>query len=102
MLPGAFATVIAVRVDLGSGLVEAACAGHLIPYLTNPTALSAPVELSPPIGIRGVTYTPSERWTRAMSTTTSRSSRSGGPDPVARATADMPGGCPRARRTRPD
>nr|WP_245604740.1 SpoIIE family protein phosphatase [Mycobacterium genavense] len=59
MLPGAFATVIAVRVDLVAGLVEAACAGHLIPYLTNPTAVSAPVELSPPIGIRGVSYTPS-------------------------------------------
>lgn len=58
MLPGTFATVIAARVDLGSGEVEAACAGHLIPYLTNsvPTAAPAPIELSPPIGIRGVTY----------------------------------------------
>jgi two-component system, chemotaxis family, sensor kinase Cph1 len=64
MLPGAFATVIAVRVDLGSGQVEAACAGHLIPYLTNATSVSkavlAPIELSPPIGIRGMTYAPSE------------------------------------------
>ncbi|WP_445160504.1 SpoIIE family protein phosphatase [Mycobacterium sp. Dal123C01] len=66
MLPGAFATVIAARVDLGSGLVEAACAGHLIPYLTNSAANSvskavfAPIELSPPIGIRGLTYAPSE------------------------------------------
>lgn len=63
MLPGAFATVIALRVDLGSGLVEAACAGHLIPYLTNADSVSkavpAPVQLSPPIGIRGVTYAPS-------------------------------------------
>jgi chemotaxis family two-component system sensor kinase Cph1 len=66
MMPGAFATVIAARVDLGSGLVEAACAGHLIPYLTKSVANSvskavvAPIELSPPIGIRGVTYAPSE------------------------------------------
>lgn len=62
MLPSAFATVIAARVDLDSGLVEAACAGHLIPYLTHPAsrAVLAPIELSPPIGIRGVTYTPSE------------------------------------------
>jgi two-component system, chemotaxis family, sensor kinase Cph1 len=66
MLPGAFATVIAARVDLGSGLVEAGCAGHVIPYLTNTVANSvsksvfAPIELSPPIGIRGVTYAPSE------------------------------------------
>lgn len=58
MLPGAFATVIAARVDLGSGQIEAACAGHLIPFLTNSVAAAAPapIELSPPIGIRGATY----------------------------------------------
>jgi serine phosphatase RsbU (regulator of sigma subunit) len=62
MLPSAFATVIAARVDLDSGAVEAACAGHLIPYLTGSAsgAVLAPIELSPPIGIRGVTYAPSE------------------------------------------
>jgi two-component system, chemotaxis family, sensor kinase Cph1 len=60
LLPGAFATVIAARVDLASGQVEAACAGHLIPYLTNSaTAVPAPIQLSPPIGIRGVSYAPS-------------------------------------------
>lgn len=59
MLPGAFATVIVARIDLDSGLVEAACAGHLMPYLTNPGVLAASVQLSPPIGIRGVTYAPS-------------------------------------------
>jgi two-component system, chemotaxis family, sensor kinase Cph1 len=63
LLPGAFATVIALRVDLGSGLVEAACAGHLIPYLTTENSVSeavlAPIELSPPIGIRSATYAPS-------------------------------------------
>ena len=61
MVPGAFATVIAARVDLGSGHVEAASAGHLIPYLTNSiaTAVQAPIELSQPIGIRGATYAPS-------------------------------------------
>ncbi len=57
LLPGAFATVIAARVDLDSGQVQAACAGHLIPYLTNSgTAVQAPIQLSPPIGIKGVTY----------------------------------------------
>ena len=58
MLPGTFATVIAARVDLGSGQIEAACAGHLIPFLTNsgPAAAPAPIVLSPPIGIRGVRY----------------------------------------------
>jgi len=65
LLPSAFATVIAARVDLATGLVEAASAGHLMPYLTksmtNPVeaAVQAPIRLSPPIGIRGITYAPS-------------------------------------------
>ncbi len=63
MLRGAFATVIVARVDLGSGRVEAASAGHLMPFLTNSAPKSAasmaPIQLSPPIGIRGVTYAPS-------------------------------------------
>ncbi|OBB96529.1 histidine kinase [Mycobacterium sp. 852002-40037_SCH5390672] len=62
MLRGAFATVIAARVDLGSGQVEAASAGHLMPYLTGSTAnpvveaVPAPITLSPPIGVKGVKY----------------------------------------------
>lgn len=65
MLPGAFATVIAARVDLDSGRVEAASAGHLLPYVTDLTgnvvgeAVSAPIKLSPPIGVKGVSYAPS-------------------------------------------
>lgn len=61
MMPSAFATVVAARIDLASGHVEAACAGHLKPYLTNSsrTAAQAPIRLSPPIGVRGVTYEPS-------------------------------------------
>ncbi len=61
MMPSAFATVVAARVDLGSGQVEAACAGHLMPFLTNslPSATPAPIRLSPPIGVKGVTYEPS-------------------------------------------
>ncbi|OBK19532.1 histidine kinase [Mycobacterium asiaticum] len=61
MMPGAFATVIAARVDLDSGQVEAACAGHLIPFLTDSVgdAAPAPIQLSPPVGVRGVTYAPS-------------------------------------------
>lgn len=58
MLPNAFATVLAARVDLDSGRVEAASAGHLIPYLTHASlpAVPAPIRLSPPIGLKGVTY----------------------------------------------
>jgi hypothetical protein len=59
MLRGAFATVIAARVDLGSGHVEAASAGHLMPYLTNTRTVPAPIKLSPPIGVKGVSYAPS-------------------------------------------
>ncbi len=69
MMSGAFATVIAARVDLRSGQVEAACAGHLIPYVTNsaapsssskaPAVTAAPIRLSPPIGVTGIAYEPS-------------------------------------------
>ena len=56
-----FATVVVARVDLGTGQVEAASAGHLMPYLTNaaPTAVAAPITLSPPIGVRGTAFAPS-------------------------------------------
>jgi len=61
MVPRAFVTVIVARVDLGSGDVEAACAGHLIPFLTQRDGVAdpAPVVLSPPIGAVGMTYEPS-------------------------------------------
>jgi chemotaxis family two-component system sensor kinase Cph1 len=61
MLPSAFATVLVARIDLDSGLVEAGCAGHLIPYLTSTSqpAVRAPIQLSPPIGVKGVSYKPS-------------------------------------------
>ncbi|CAN5596681.1 hypothetical protein BH09ACT7_BH09ACT7_17860 [soil metagenome] len=62
LLPRAFATVLVARVDLGSGRVEAASAGHLMPYVTHASsrAVPAPVRLSPPIvGIEGITYEPS-------------------------------------------
>jgi serine phosphatase RsbU (regulator of sigma subunit) len=60
MMPRAFATVVVARIDLTSGEVEAACAGHLIPYLTNSvTAVQAPIQLSPPVGLKNVTYTAS-------------------------------------------
>jgi two-component system, chemotaxis family, sensor kinase Cph1 len=60
MMPRAFATVVVARIDLTSGEVEAACAGHLIPYLTNSLmAFQAPIQLSPPIGLKNVTYAPS-------------------------------------------
>jgi two-component system, chemotaxis family, sensor kinase Cph1 len=64
MMPKSFATVLAARIDPASGLVEAACAGHLLPYLTTtadsaPPASTAPIRRSPPIGVRGMTYVPS-------------------------------------------
>lgn len=61
MLPTAFATVLVVRVDLSSGAVEAASAGHLMPFLTDsaPTAVQAPIRLSPPIGVSTAKYTQS-------------------------------------------
>jgi chemotaxis family two-component system sensor kinase Cph1 len=60
LMPRAFATVVVARIDLRSGAVEAACAGHLIPYLTNSvTAVQAPIQLSPPIGLKNVSYAPS-------------------------------------------
>lgn len=59
LMPRTFATVIAARVDLESGQVEAASAGHLMPYRTGSVVEQAPVRLSPPIGVRGVQYAPS-------------------------------------------
>ena len=57
----AFATVIAIRVDLESGHVNAASAGHLMPFVTGSTsgAVQAPILLSPPVGVNGVSYRPS-------------------------------------------
>ncbi|MEZ0342861.1 SpoIIE family protein phosphatase [Mycobacterium sp. pV006] len=60
MVPGVFATVVVARVDLATGHVEAASAGHLMPYLTRSGhARQAPIRLSPPIGARGATFYPS-------------------------------------------
>lgn len=59
LMPRTFATVVIARVDLNAGLVEAASAGHLLPYRTGPVVDQAPVQLSPPIGVRGVQYAPS-------------------------------------------
>ncbi len=62
LMERAFATVVAVRIDLDSGHTEAASAGHLMPYLIGgPGPLTAaPIQLSPPIGIKGGSYAPSE------------------------------------------
>jgi two-component system, chemotaxis family, sensor kinase Cph1 len=58
----AFATVIVASIDPATGQVEAASAGHLMPYLTNGTAAAvpAPVRLSPPVGAREMVAAPSE------------------------------------------
>lgn len=60
LMPRTFATAVIARVDLHAGLVEAASAGHLIPLRIGAAVEQAPVQLSPPIGVRGVQYTPSE------------------------------------------
>ncbi|MGK2865073.1 MAG: SpoIIE family protein phosphatase [Mycobacterium sp.] len=62
LMPRTFATVVAARVDLGTGHVEAASAGHLMPYLPDggATVTAAPIRLSPPIGVRHATYAHSE------------------------------------------
>lgn len=58
LMPRTFATVIAARVDLSSGHVEAASAGHLMPYITSDgtAAVGAPIRLSAPIGAKGRTH----------------------------------------------
>jgi two-component system, chemotaxis family, sensor kinase Cph1 len=57
MLRRGFATAIVARVDLATGHVEAASAGHLMPYVsTATTTVTAPVALSPPLGVRDMTY----------------------------------------------
>lgn len=58
LLPRAFATVLVARVDLHSGYIEAASAGHLLPYVvdTEGSPVEAPITLSPPIGVTGTTY----------------------------------------------
>ncbi|SHG57361.1 PAS fold-containing protein [Jatrophihabitans endophyticus] len=54
LLPGAFATVTVVAIDLGTGEAEGVSAGHPLPYLVRPGAEAATVELaiSPPLGVR--------------------------------------------------
>lgn len=59
LMPRAFATVIAARIDLGTGNVEAASAGHLLPFHVGDGVEQAPVQLAPPIGVRGAQYAPS-------------------------------------------
>ncbi|WBP93137.1 SpoIIE family protein phosphatase [Mycolicibacterium neoaurum] len=63
LMPRTFATVIVARIDIRTGHVEASSAGHLMPFITgsvDDTPTSAPIKLSPPIGVRGATYVTSE------------------------------------------
>ncbi|OJZ68224.1 SpoIIE family protein phosphatase [Mycolicibacterium diernhoferi] len=62
LMARAFATAVAVRIDLDSGRTEAASAGHLMPYLTGgrTPVTAAPIRLSPPIGVKGGSYAHSE------------------------------------------
>ncbi|ORV00468.1 SpoIIE family protein phosphatase [Mycolicibacterium canariasense] len=56
LMPRAFATVVVARIEVDSGRVEAASAGHLMPFHTGPVTGMAPIRLSPPIGVRGAAY----------------------------------------------
>ncbi|MGU3503031.1 SpoIIE family protein phosphatase [Mycobacterium sp. C31M] len=60
LMPRTFATAIVARIDIDTGHVEAASAGHLMPFVTGGAVVAAPIRLSPPIGVRGVSYTTSE------------------------------------------
>ena len=60
LLPGAFATLIVGCLDPATGHIEAVLAGHPVPLLL-PSAgppRDAPLSPSPPIGVRGATYSP--------------------------------------------
>lgn len=62
LMPRTFATVIVARIDLDTGQVEASSAGHLMPFLTETgvATAAAPIQLSPPIGLKSATYATSE------------------------------------------
>ncbi|MDX1874063.1 SpoIIE family protein phosphatase [Mycolicibacterium sp. 120266] len=59
LMPRAFATAVVARIELDSGRVEVASAGHLLPFHTGPVIGLAPIQLSPPIGVRNAVYTAS-------------------------------------------
>ncbi|MCV7254987.1 SpoIIE family protein phosphatase [Mycobacterium hackensackense] len=56
LMPRAFATVVAARIALDTGYVEAASAGHLMPFRIGADVAAAPIRLAPPIGVRGARY----------------------------------------------
>jgi chemotaxis family two-component system sensor kinase Cph1 len=62
LLPGAFATAVVACVDLVSGDVRAASAGHPTPLVIPPGAPAAPAALrvSPPLGVTRVAYVADE------------------------------------------
>ncbi|MGW0160648.1 SpoIIE family protein phosphatase [Mycobacterium sp. NPDC003323] len=62
LMPRTFATVIVARIDTTTGHVEAASAGHLMPFLTGTDGgtFGAPIALSPPVGLRAAQYVTSE------------------------------------------
>ncbi len=65
LLPGAFATAAVACVELGSGRVRAASAGHPMPFVVTPRAAGvaaqpAPIQVSPPLGVTDVDYVASE------------------------------------------
>jgi chemotaxis family two-component system sensor kinase Cph1 len=62
LVPDSFATVFVACINTDTGAVQAASAGHPLPYVTAPdtTPEPAPVVVSPPLGVRGASYTLSE------------------------------------------
>ena len=62
LVPDAFATAVIACVDVGTGAVRAASAGHLIPYVVSAGRQAVPAALttSPPLGLPGTEYVVSE------------------------------------------
>ncbi len=58
LLPGAFATVLVVELDLATGAASAVCAGHPLPVLSRRgVAPERPaLDISPPLGVRDARY----------------------------------------------
>ncbi len=62
LLPRAFATLVVGRIDLTTGHVQAASAGHPTPFLIDGhrDPVPAPIVTSPPLGVRGAAYRSSQ------------------------------------------
>lgn len=60
LLPDAFATAVVARIELGTGEIEMASAGHPMPFVIAPGVPARPAGLaiSPPLGVTDAAYEP--------------------------------------------